>query len=259
MEQPITKKFNDANFYLLAFFGSFILFNILPLVFLVVASLAVEFQQPGFFASFLNDYLGSGDLVFTPTVIGILNISQMLGEILLLGIFVVILWKHFIRDGKLFFSKANFGKYIGIILVGFIAINVAIVGLAEIFELLKIEGTSENQSIVESMLSYDSKIFMIITTILLAPIVEEIIFRKLLFGVVEEKFHLPPIFAILISAVIFAAIHAVDAFFFQYLALALIIAGSYAYSKNNIFVPIGIHLINNALSVILYFLSEGLF
>ncbi|MGD9886495.1 MAG: lysostaphin resistance A-like protein [Bacilli bacterium] len=256
--EPIYKKLSNANFYFIAFLLSLILFNILPIIFMVAASLAVEFKQPGFFTNFMNDYLGTGELVFTPTIVGILSVSQMLGEIFLAGLFVALLWKVLGKDWKRAFSKNNIGRSFATILIGLVAIYASTYAVTIIYELLKIEGTPDNQNLIESMLQYDSKIFMIITTVLLAPFVEEIIFRKLLFGVVEEKFKLSRIWAILISAALFAAVHGVDVFFFQYLALALVISGVYAFSNNNVFVSIALHFLNNSISIVLFFFAEAL-
>ncbi|HHZ11339.1 MAG TPA: hypothetical protein GYA05_01355, partial [Acholeplasmataceae bacterium] len=44
-----------------------------------------------------------------------------------------------------------------------------------------------------------------------------------------------------------------DIFFFQYLPMALVLCIAYSISKNNIFVPMGIHFLNNA-TIIIYFI-----
>jgi len=256
--EPLHKKLSNPNFYLIAFLVSFVLFNTLPIVFMISSSLVVEFQQPGFFIGFLRIISGLDDAAYTPTIVAVLNISQMLGEILLAGLFVAVLWKVLVHDAKLAFKKENIGRNLLIILLGWVAIIVSSVVLELLYERLGIEGTANNQEIIETFLSYDSKIFMIITVIILAPFVEEILFRKLLFGALEEKFHLSRLWAVIISAVLFAAVHGIDIFFFQYLALALVISGAYALSNNNVVVSIGLHFVNNTLSIILFFLAERL-
>jgi len=91
--EPLHKKLSNPNFYLIAFLVSFVLFNTLPIVFMISSSLVVEFQQPGFFIGFLRIISGLDDAAYTPTIVAVLNISQMLGEILLAGLFVAVLWK----------------------------------------------------------------------------------------------------------------------------------------------------------------------
>jgi hypothetical protein len=258
MPEQIHKKISNDNFFLIAFICGFVLFLVLQVIFLLLAAIAVELRQPGFFSSFYENYFVNNTLELTPVVVGILNVSQMIAELLIAGIFIVILRKELAKDWKDAISSNNIGHNLAIIGGGFVAILVATYGLSYIYDALSIEGTSENQAMIEAFLSFDSKIFMIITTVLLAPFVEEILFRKLLFGVLEDKMHLKPLLAVLISALLFAAIHGVDIFFFQYFALALIISASYALSNNNIFVSIGLHFINNSFSIVMYFLYEAL-
>jgi len=62
---------------------------------------------------------------------------------------------------------------------------------------------------------------------------------------------MPKIVVIILSACVFAALHATDIFFFQYLFLALVLTCSYALFKNNIIISIGIHFLNNAM-ILLY-------
>ena len=92
---------------------------------------------------------------------------------------------------------------------------------------------------------------MLISTVLLAPFIEEIIFRKFLFGLFEKTFRFPIYIATILSAVIFGLIHDYTIFFFMYFPLALVLSLSYSLYKNNIFMPMGVHLLNNVFAVIM--------
>jgi len=98
---------------------------------------------------------------------------------------------------------------------------------------------------------------MMISVILFAPFVEEVLFRKLLFGTLEEKFKLKPIVAIIASTLVFSLIHVSSGdniiYIFQYLPLAFVITYSYYKSERNIFVPMGIHFLNNLISVLVVY------
>lgn len=257
--EPIYKKISNENFYLLAFVVGMVLFIGFQLVFMLVAAFVVEFQQPGFFEDFFLNYLEGNTLDLTQTNVAILNVSQMIGELLLAGLFIAILGKELKKDWVRAIDKSQIGRNLAIIALGFVSILFVTYGLNIVYEFFQIEGTSDNQELIEAVLKFDSRIFMIITTILLAPFVEEILFRKFLFGILEVKLHLKPIWAVILSAAIFAGIHSIDLFFFQYFALALILSISYAASKNNIFVSMGLHFVNNAMTIIAFFAYEGMF
>ena len=131
--------------------------------------------------------------------------------------------------------------------------------------------TSENQQLIISMMtdSFASAVFTIIPTVIMAPILEEIIFRKAIFGL-SNKF---PILRVIIAAIIFASIHIVSGiinnslyimlgeekidsiivemiYFFSYFSGALILCFAYYISDYNIIVTIIIHFLNNLLSTI---------
>ena len=107
------------------------------------------------------------------------------------------------------------------------------------------------------MLNSPGAIAMVIAVVLIAPFVEEVIFRKLLMGTCEETFHFSPVIGIIVSSLVFSFIHVSDLeslkFIFQYLALAVPICVAYHISGNNIYVTTFLHIINNALSVIITF------
>lgn len=104
------------------------------------------------------------------------------------------------------------------------------------------------------VLTGSDPLFMILGTVLLAPIAEELLHRGLVFGSLYPKY---PKAAYGVSALLFAAIHVMSYIgiypagylvlaLVQYLPAGLIFAWSYQRS-GSIFTPILIHMINNAL------------
>lgn len=116
--------------------------------------------------------------------------------------------------------------------------------------------SSANQGAIESML-VTHKLLMILPTVLFAPILEEIIFRGMLFGWIYE---LSPKLAHVFSGFIFGFIHIMNsvmsgdvsewAQIFSYMFMGMVL--SYLYEKRNtIYVPMLAHVSNNLLSVIM--------
>ncbi len=141
---------------------------------------------------------------------------------------------------------------------------------------LDASGSSENQEVIEELMGSGTvnALLMCITTVFFAPILEEIIFRKCLFGLFKKKTYL----TIAISAIIFAGIHVVPAclnilldilmqggstltdlyieavYIISYLGQAIAMSYIYYRSKFNIVPSILIHLFNNVLAVLALFL-----
>ncbi|WP_251125745.1 type II CAAX endopeptidase family protein [Exiguobacterium sp. s183] len=91
---------------------------------------------------------------------------------------------------------------------------------------------------------------MILPVVLLGPIIEEILFRHILFGNLNARFGFWIAFAV--SSILFALIHQ-DNRFLVYVAMSF--AFSYAYAKTRrLIVPIAIHAFNNALVMLVLFL-----
>lgn len=147
----------------------------------------------------------------------------------------------------------------GIIFGAFILCLMLTFGVGIIYQMFGITGSSDNQSTVEAMLLSDAAIPMAIAVVVLAPIGEELIFRKMIFGVCEDSLGLKPIVPILISTIVFAFIHVISGdsliFIFQYIPLALMMVLAYYYSERNIVASIGVHALNNLFSLIMLYLS----
>lgn len=116
--------------------------------------------------------------------------------------------------------------------------------------LLQIGDTSANQQNVESLISIVPFLSMI-TVVILAPFVEEIIFRYLLIKGLGK--YIPVWAAGVVSVIVFAAIHVLQAGDFiniiPYLALGAGLTIAYI-RTNNIMVPIAMHFIQNLIAVL---------
>jgi membrane protease YdiL (CAAX protease family) len=77
----------------------------------------------------------------------------------------------------------------------------------------------------------------------IAPVTEEVLFRGLLYGALCKW--LKPVWVILITSTIFAAIH-MDLVYFVPLFLIGMLLGWARYSTNSIFLPMCIHIFQNA-------------
>lgn len=186
--------------------------------------------------------------------------------------------------------KDNLRKNLIIILVGCVVVILSTYAINIITNIVLIIGnylgiigskyvdpnaTSENQQLIISMMtsSISSALLTIIPTVIMAPILEEIIFRKALFGV-TNKF---PLLRVFIVSAIFASIHVTSGiltnslnvligadtfdavlvemiYFFTYFTGALVLSFAYHFSNYNIFVSIAIHFFNNLISTLQIYL-----
>ena len=124
-----------------------------------------------------------------------------------------------------------------------------------IYEKLGLGGqTSQNQQGIIDALNGSTVPFVVMYTVILAPIFEEIVFRKLFYTALKKFTKLPSWAIVLIISAAFAFIHVSDAqslvFFPQYFVLALLITGAYALTKENLFASIGLHFLNNFVAVL---------
>ncbi|MFW6298914.1 MAG: CPBP family intramembrane glutamic endopeptidase, partial [Bacillota bacterium] len=114
------------------------------------------------------------------------------------------------------------------------------------FTLIGQEVGSENQSALEEIIqgrTFDMVAIVIFAGIL-APIAEEIVFRKGLYGLIYNKFG--NVAAILLSGILFGLVHMTSelanvAGMIPYFGLGIILSYIYYYSSKMIFVPIAVH------------------
>ncbi len=113
--------------------------------------------------------------------------------------------------------------------------------------------TSYNQIAVIESLRSNGAVFMIISAIIMGPIVEELIFRKSLFGLISnEKI------ALVFSSVLFGGIHLLgeDSILHAivngsaYVILGLVFGIIYIKNDKNIWAPIAVHILSNTIAIL---------
>ena len=134
---------------------------------------------------------------------------------------------------------------------------------AVLYELLGITSTSGNQELIGSLVM-DSPVLMGIAIVLLAPLIEEILFRYFIFGFFSRY---KVWIAVLVSSLAFGLIHVIDGFAdnwmftFQYATMGAVMAWSYIHHKRLAY-PIALHGLNNLFSyvimLILFFMQSFL-
>ncbi|HOC97531.1 MAG: type II CAAX endopeptidase family protein [Bacilli bacterium] len=191
---------------------------------------------------------------FTPIAI----FAQTAGLFPILAISLYFSRRLFIEDWKKI--KKKVWLPIVLIVAGTIAIFALSIMVNIFYSLIGLEGTSANQSTLEETILSKYGYVMLISIVIFAPILEELIFRKFLFGIIEDKLKWPAWSAIIISSLIFALIHLMSGDFqyiLLYLPQAVVLSLAYHLSKNNILVPIGIHFVINSFAALAMILSSG--
>ncbi len=150
--------------------------------------------------------------------------------------------------------------FIGMIIAGFFlmfAVN-GVIGL--LLQNVGYTDTSINQEQLENLARSGPFQFLGIAfiAIICAPIVEELVFRKGVFGIFERKFNV--VAAIFLSAFFFGFIHLLleptnILGLLPYLAMGIVLGFIYFLSGKNIYVPIIIHALWNILAISFIFIG----
>lgn len=153
--------------------------------------------------------------------------------------------------------KQNWQKYLlyGIVL-GTGCLLVAEIFGGTITSLFGGENTSSNQELINTLTDAHPAL-MILTSVFLAPILEEMMFRGIVFSWLYE---VNPYFAHLVSAFLFGFVHIMSSVLsgnmfewvqiFSYFFMGIVLSVLYE-KTNNIYVPILTHATNNLISMIL--------
>lgn len=210
---------------------------------------------------FFGSIIGSALLKFVLVTFSIqmdyYSINCYLNVVVDLGLLIVVFlvfkdqmikqWKEFKNDLQ------------GNLLYGFVVGPVFIYAVGILGGLITIilggANTSENQALIESITQVQP-FLMMMTTIVFAPVLEEMIFRGIVFGWTYER---NPKIAHIVSAFVFGFVHVMNAVLsgqisewiqiFSYFFMGLALSYLYA-KKNNIYVPILSHAMNNLISMI---------
>lgn len=237
---------NNGDVYTISFLITLATMFLGPLIFLLPMMLILIKNDPNF--SFTAEYLLGLEFIKANMII------EFISDIIPIALLIVIFRKVLQIDFRNF--KEKLLKNILVIIGGFVAIIILAEFLSWLYEMLGIEGEASNQSMIEIALRSNVRPFMFIMIVFFAPFFEEMLFRKFFIGSLVEKFSLNKWIAFAISAFVFAAVHVLGdpsswIFIFQYLALSIVITLSYIITNYNIYVPMGVHFLNNLLSFII--------
>jgi len=163
----------------------------------------------------------------------------------------------FRRDWEDF--KSNRRERISNIFTGFFLVYAALIVANLILTAIGTTETSQNEMLIQSMFS-DSPLNLFLLFLLLCvftPIVEEVIFRKVIYGFIERRSNYKV--AIILTGLIFGVMHVLSfGDFIQsipYVLMGFVFGYIYWKSNKNIYVVIGVHFLNNFLSWLLYVLA----
>ncbi|MEG0364697.1 MAG: type II CAAX endopeptidase family protein [Erysipelotrichales bacterium] len=155
-------------------------------------------------------------------------------------------------------EKGNIIKYS---LYGFIIMLFVPLVLMIFQTLLGVESqTAENQNLVLNLIKNSSKINVILAIVIIAPILEEFVFRVSILGFLTKDNKSNNYLWYILSALAFALIHDFTIItnfsiestftFLGYFCPALVLAFIYRYSNHNYLVVVLIHMLNNLLPVL---------
>lgn len=180
-------------------------------------------------------------------------------EILGISVFVIFFRKVFVSDFKDFIK--GWKKYLIVIIVCSALIYGSSYLFEYIYDLFDINTDSANQESIVQTLFGKGKFAMIFQVALIAPIFEEILFRKFAFGFLREL-KLGRVLSFLLVAFVFALIHCssenflrIDAYVYllNYFVLSSILTAAYVFCKDNIYASIIVHMFNNILSLLVVY------
>lgn len=143
------------------------------------------------------------------------------------------------------------GKEINTIIIGFIVMMAAKMIIGSFMT-----QQTANDAAIEKLfkISVNTSFMMAFMTAIAAPVVEELVFRGFL---MDYFFTDQPIFAILLSGLVFGSIHSSTNFisWLMYVVMGIILAATYNKEKN-LAANISLHFLNNLLPSIVFLLSS---
>ncbi|MCL2522368.1 MAG: CPBP family intramembrane metalloprotease [Erysipelotrichales bacterium] len=173
------------------------------------------------------------------------NVYTNLFYALIVTVGLVLLFRRsLVYELKDFFKRHNIFYYLtiaGALYVAYLLINA-------LYSHFVLDGTTaDNQLALEEMFNAGYVVPFFIFVVILAPILEEIVFRKIIFHFIPHD-----ILAILVSAFLFGMLHVVMTgdfiHVFPYLLMGLIFGWIYVHFKKNIYAAIFLHTINNGIA-----------
>ena len=157
-------------------------------------------------------------------------------------------------------NKIKSRKKFYLILIPTLAL--AFTGISYLIDLLftNLAGSSNNQNTIVEIMGTSARIPMIISTVLLAPVIEELIFRKAIFEALR-KYSIVPCYVA--SILCFALPHMLSGSvsfgvwmlqLMPYVILGGMLCFVYHVTNHNVYASICAHMLNNLLAVIMVFI-----
>ena len=257
------------------------------LIFMVLSSIILTIIQLAYMGvkGYKLDYINIDSELFNKNIYNeILYFSGSIGNFVtyVIGIIVIlVLAGYMLIDDFKALSKQKIGTFILYVVVGyafFMLCNYISAIFQTVFNLTEEAG---NEEAIVGILNSGTLnfVFMAISVVFLAPILEEIVFRKCFFNLFSRKFNV--ILTILFSSLLFGAIHVVSPiinavsvaledpskwssvvtqvlYLFVYSAMGVGLGLAYQYSKRNLIPVIIIHMFNNFLSILITVLMPSI-
>lgn len=238
----------DGKLYTIGFIGGIAYLFLGSLIYMVGYIATLSFINPAL-GDLLKNSLLAGE--FPSDFVIVLFITEIVPKFLLLGGLIYLFKKTWKTD--LLDAKIKWLRYTIYVVIGIVLIILSTQVMSVLYEWIGIDGSSANQELIETALNSPLRPLVFLLVVILAPVFEELIFRKAMFGFVTMKLEYRKSTALILSTLLFALIHVPSmeniVFIFYYLPLSFII--SYAYYKtDNILVPISLHFLNNLISFI---------
>ena len=128
------------------------------------------------------------------------------------------------------------------------------IGLALAVGMLIGEVTSDNQEQIEKMMSTNNAVTMFVLVCVVAPILEELVFREAIIGSFKKSLNIHVL--TFISAFLFILLHSLSkeaglidwTAALMYVPLTIPIVGMYRYYNDNVFASISMHFLNNLIA-----------
>lgn len=244
-------KLKAALIYLIMLLLGSTLFGVL--FGLIIAS--IKGVDPGSVASsFIDNSKNVGDVAKCHVeALGYANFATYLLAALGVGFY---LRNYLVED----FIKIKNNRVKSIVLI--IAFALAFTALALVIDLLfkKIAGDSNNQTTIIEIMKTSAVVPMIIATVIFAPIVEEFVYRKIIFEALKDYSLIPCYVA---SIICFALPHmlspaaSVGIWFLQlipYMILGGMLCFVFHINNFNVYASIAAHMLNNLVAVIMLFI-----
>jgi hypothetical protein len=212
----------------------------------------------------MNEEVESSDDYTTYTVSHGFDVSANLYTFFNLLPVIICAFAFFLIDRESFKAdknsfKQNPKKFFGQIATGFFMVFMVLQVSNLLLQLLGVYGTSQNEMSIQRLFNDDplQLVMLFFLLCVFTPIVEEVVFRKIIYNFVEPRSNYK--IAIAATGIIFGLMHVLAyGDFIQsipYIMMGLTFGYIYYRSNKNIYVTIGVHFLNNLLSYVLYLIS----